>query len=166
MPDAPFTIRREQPADAAAVAALNDAVFGPGRYVRAAYRLREGVGPDLALSVVAEFEGRIVGSVRMTPILIGPHRAHLLGPLVVEPAHQNRGGGKALVAAAVGNAREAGYALILLVGDEPYYGPLGFRRISTADVIMPGPVDPQRLLVAELREGAAAGLAGTVVRAV
>jgi len=164
MPDAPFTIRRETPADADAVAALNDTVFGPGRYVRAAYRLREGVAPDLALSVVAEVDGRVVGSVRMTPILIGTHPACLLGPLVVEPVHQNRGGGKALVAAAVANAREAGHSLVLLVGDEPYYGPLGFVRVSARDVVMPGPIDPQRLLIAELREGAAAGLKGTVVR--
>lgn len=166
MPDAPFTIRRETPADAAAVAALNDTVFGPGQFVRAAYRLREGVAPDPALSVVAELDGRVVGSVRMTPILIGSRPAHLLGPLVVEPAHQNRGGGKALVAAAVTNAREAGRELILLVGDEPYYGPLGFRRVSTRDVVMPGPVDPQRLLVAELKPGAAEGLTGAVSRAV
>ncbi|MCC6736914.1 MAG: N-acetyltransferase [Bauldia sp.] len=165
MPDAPFSIRRETPADAAAVAALNDTVFGPGRFVRAAYRLREGVAPDLALSVVAELGGRVVGSVRMTPIRIGDHPAHLLGPLVVEPAHQNRGGGRSLVAAAVGNARAAGHGLILLVGDEPYYGPLGFRRVSTKDIVMPGPVDPQRLLVAELRAGAAEGLAGVVARA-
>ncbi|MCW5719127.1 MAG: N-acetyltransferase [Bauldia sp.] len=164
MPDTLFTIRRESAADAAAVAALNDTVFGPGRYVRAAYRLREGVAPDLTLSVVAEMAGRIIGSVRMTPILIGSHPAYLLGPLVVETAHQNRGIGKALVAAAVSNARAAGHALVLLVGDEPYYGPLGFRRVSTADVVMPGPIDPQRLLVAELREGAGTGLAGAVVR--
>jgi predicted N-acetyltransferase YhbS len=166
MPDAPFTIRRETAADAAAVAALNDAVFGPGRYVRAAYRLREGVAPDLELSVVAEVDGRVVGSVRMTPIVIGGRPAHLLGPLVVEPAHQNRGGGKTLVATAVGNARAAGHALVLLVGDEPYYGPLGFRRVSTRDIVMPGPVDPQRLLVAELQPGAAEGLAGSVGRVV
>ncbi|MGV8841234.1 MAG: GNAT family N-acetyltransferase [Bauldia sp.] len=166
MPDAPFIIRRETPADAASVAALNDAVFGPGRFARAAYRLREGVAPDLALSVVAELEGRVVGSVRMTPIRIGGRPAHLLGPLVVEPAHQKRGGGRALVAAAVANARAAGHALILLVGDEPYYGPLGFRRVSTRDVVMPGPVDPQRLLVAALQPGAAEGLSGAVTRSV
>jgi predicted N-acetyltransferase YhbS len=102
----------------------------------------------------------------MTPIRIGEHLAYLLGPLVVHPAHQNRGGGKSLVAAAVAAARDAGHALILLVGDEPYYGPLGFRRVSARDVVMPGPVDPQRLLVAELRQGAAEGLAGRVLPAV
>ncbi len=164
MPDVPFIVRRETAADAAEVAALNDTVFGPGRFVRAAYRLREGVPPDLALSVVAEVAGRVIGSVRMTPIRIGSHAAYLMGPLVVDPAHQNRGAGKTLVAAALAAAREAGHAIILLVGDEPYYGPLGFRRVSTRDIVMPGPVDPQRLLIAELREGAAAGLKGTVVR--
>ena len=50
--------------------------------------------------------------------------------------------------------RAAGIALIVLVGDEPYYARLGFRRIPRGQIVLPGPVDPDRLLVAELREGA------------
>ena len=48
----------------------------------------------------------------------------------------------------------------MLVGDEPYYAKAGFKRIPKGRVRMPGPVDPARLLVAELVEGAFTGVAG------
>ena len=50
----------------------------------------------------------------------------------------------------------------MLVGDEPYYGKCGFKRIAKGQVAMPGPVDPARLLVCELVEGAFAGVAGPI----
>jgi predicted N-acetyltransferase YhbS len=62
----------------------------------------------------------------------------------------------------VERARDAGCGFIILVGDEPYYGPLGFERLPPKRVTLPGPVDPARLLVAELKPGAAADLAGMV----
>jgi predicted N-acetyltransferase YhbS len=51
---------------------------------------------------------------------------------------------------------------VILVGDEPYYGKCGFKRIPPGRVVMPGPVDPERLLVAELRDGAFDGIAGSI----
>ena len=47
MSDASWQIRPETPADDAAVEALNAASFGPGRFAKSAYRLREGVDPQL-----------------------------------------------------------------------------------------------------------------------
>ena len=166
MDSPPYSIRKERPADAAAIDALNDNSFGPGRFVRAAYRLREGVRHDPLLSLVAEAEWTIIGSVRLTPIRIGEKGALLLGPLAVDPVWKGRGCGRALVRGAVAAARDAGHELIILVGDEPYYGPLGFRRAPPGTLTMPGPVDPARILVAELKPGAADRLAGVVRRAV
>jgi len=51
----------------------------------------------------------------------------------------------------------------VLVGDGPYYGRLGFKPIPRGRAKMPGPVDPARLLVCELAEGAAAELAGAIL---
>jgi len=48
------------------------------------------------------------------------------------------------------------------VGDEPYYGRLGFKRIAKGTVTMQGPVDPARLLVAELADGALDGVTGVI----
>ncbi len=165
MTESPFTLRPERPADAPAIEALNDVAFGPGRFARTAYRLREGVPPDPRLSLIAEIGERLIGSVRLTPITIAGRPALLLGPLAVDPAWSGRGCGKQLVRTALAAARAAGHALVLLVGDEPYYGPLGFARLPPGSVTLPGPVDPARILLAELLPGAAAGVSGPVERA-
>jgi predicted N-acetyltransferase YhbS len=154
--------RPERPSDAAAIEALHFNAFGPGAYVRAAFRVREQAPHLPGLSFVTEEDGAPIGSVRMTPIAVGERLGLLLGPLVVDPAHKNLGYGKALVRLALDAAREAGWDFAVLVGDEPYYGPLGFRRLPPGHVRMPGPVDSARLLVAELAPGAASGLAGMV----
>jgi predicted N-acetyltransferase YhbS len=154
--------RPERPSDAAAIDALQHVAFGPGAYARAAFRVREQAPHDRALSFVTERDGEIVGSVRMTPIAVGERRGLLLGPLVVDPCCKGLGYGKALIRLALDSARAAGCRFVVLVGDEPYYGPLGFRRLPIRRVTMPGPVDPARLLVAELMPGAADGLDGMV----
>ncbi len=51
---------------------------------------------------------------------------------------------------------------MILVGDEPYYGKSGFKRVPPGRAIMPGPVDPARLLVAELADGAFDGVSGAI----
>jgi predicted N-acetyltransferase YhbS len=155
-----IAIRPERPADAAAIDALQHAAFGPGAYARAAYRVREQAPHELALSFVVERDAALIASVRLTPIDIGGRAGFLLGPLVVDPAYKGLGHGRALVRRALEEARAAGHDYVVLVGDEPYYGPLGFACLPPRSVAMPGPVDPARLLVAELVPGAAAGLAG------
>lgn len=147
-------IRPETAADLPAIDALHDHAFGPGRFARTAARLREGVAPDPELSLVAMVGGRLAGSVAMTPIVIGRQPALLLGPLAVDPDFGKRGIGRRLVRETLARARAAGHRLVLLVGDAPYYGPLGFRAVSPQRVTMPGPVDPRRVLIAELIEGA------------
>jgi predicted N-acetyltransferase YhbS len=53
---------------------------------------------------------------------------------------------------------------VLLVGDAPYYERLGFRPVPPRQLIMPGPVDPERLLACELLEGALASAKGKITR--
>lgn len=161
MPDAIAT-RPERDADNPAIEALQRAAFGPGAYARAAFRVREQAPHDPTLSLVTERDGALIGSVRMTPISVGERHGLLLGPLVVDPCCKGEGHGKALVRFALAAAQAAGHGFVVLVGDHPYYGPLGFARLPVNTVTLPGPVDPARLLVAELRPGAAAGLAGMV----
>src|SRR5580692_7895271 len=146
MPDIPLVLEAETPADAEAVERLNERVFGPGRFARTAYRLRETTPTDPSLSFVARVGPLLVGANAMTPILIGDHPALLLGPLIVEPVFRSRGIGEALVTASLEAARAAGAKLIILVGDEPYYAKMGFSRAPAGKVSMPGPVDPTRML--------------------
>ena len=102
----------------------------------------------------------IVGSNRMTEIRIGSKAALLLGPLTVEPAFQSLGIGVTLMEASIRASRSAGHDLVILVGDEPFYGRIGFRRVPPGKVVLPGPVDPSRLLVLELADGAFEGVEG------
>jgi predicted N-acetyltransferase YhbS len=67
-----------------------------------------------------------------------------------------------LIERALKEARAKGQRLVILVGDEPFYGKSGFKRVPPGRAIMPGPVDPGRLLVAELVEGAFEGVSGLV----
>jgi predicted N-acetyltransferase YhbS len=155
-----FAYRPEQPNDHATIELLHEEAFGPGRFARAAYRLREGVPHDPALSFVAHAGERMIASVRMTAIAIGERPSLLLGPLVVLPDFKNQGAGRTLVRMAVVAAREAGHAVVVLVGDRDYYGPLGFAPLEPYQVTLPGPVDPNRVLVAGLVAGALEGLGG------
>jgi predicted N-acetyltransferase YhbS len=164
MTASPFTYRPEQPAENNEIEALHAEAFGPGRFARAAFRLREDVSHDPALSFVALCGEELVASVRLTPIRIGERPALLLGPLAVKPPHKGRGAGKQLVRIALQAAREAGHHVVLLVGDEPYYGPLGFVRLERDTITLPAPVDPDRVLVAGLTPDALEGLGGRAER--
>jgi len=157
-----FTILPETADDADAIERLHERVFGPGRFAKTAYRLREQASHRLCVSFIARVGTLLVGSVWLTPIRIGDSSALLLGPLTVEPAFRERGIGQALMARALARAAAAGERLVILVGDEPYYGKAGFKRVPPGRVVMPGPVDPERLLVAELVPGAFDGVGGRV----
>jgi predicted N-acetyltransferase YhbS len=162
MNDISLTILPETAEDAAAIERLHARTFGPGRYAKTAYRIREGVAHRLDLSFTARVGTLMVGSVRLSPIRIGETKALLLGPLTVEPAFRERGIGQALIARALDEAKHKGHRLVVLVGDEPYYGKHGFKRIPRGRATLPGPVDPARLLVAELTEGAFEGVSGAI----
>lgn len=163
MPDIPLLLELETAADAEAIERLNERVFGPGRFARTAYRLREEAEPDLTLSFVARVGTLLVGANRMTPILIGQTPALLLGPLIVEPVFRSQGIGEALVTRSLEAARQAGARLAILVGDEPYYARMGFKRAPAGRVQMPGPVDPARVLYCEIEAGAFEGVSGAAL---
>lgn len=156
------TILPESPADHAAIERLNATTFGPGRFARTAFRIREMAEHEPALSFVAKRDGVLIGSVRMTRILVGPTPAWLLGPLVVLATLKGQGVGKALLARAVEAATGTEAAAVVLVGDRPYYGPFGFVPLDTRAVAMPGPVDPHRLLARPLT-GPPVALGGKVI---
>jgi len=162
MADLSLTILTEKPEDAAAIERLHERTFGPGRYARTAYRIRERLGHQLDLSYTARIGTLLVGSVRLTPVRIGETPALLLGPLTIEPPFRERGIAKALMERALKDARATGHKLVVLVGDEPYYARVGFKRVPNSAIKMPGPVDPARMLAAELTEGALAGVSGVV----
>lgn len=165
MTDLSLALSPLTPADMPAVEKLDERAFGPGRFARTAYRLREGVAPDFSLSFAARVGTFLVGANRMTWIRCGEVDGLLLGPLTVDPSFRSRGIGAALAAKSIEAAASSKAGLVLLVGDAPYYARLGFKPVPMGRLTLPGPVDPHRLLCRELREGAMAAAKGAVTRA-
>ncbi len=165
MTSLPLTIRHELPMDNAAIERLHERAFGPGRFARTAFRLREGVPPDPALSFAAHVGTFLVGSVKVTPVGAGGHPALMLGPLTVDPAFEGRGIGAALMSRSIEAARQDGHDLILLIGDAPYYARFGFGVVPPGQLVLPGPADPGRFLALELVAGVLAQRRGSVTSA-
>ena len=155
----------EVPGDRAAVERLSERAFGPGRFARTAYRLREGQVREPAFSFVARVSTLLVGANQLSAITCGSAPALLLGPLTVDPAFRGRGVAAALVRIALDAAREAGHRLVILVGDAAYYERFGFARVPAGRLALPGPVDPARILYLELVPDAFAGVSGAVTPA-
>ncbi len=159
-----FSLAPERADHASAIDALHQSAFGPGRFARAAFRLREQGPHDLARSFVAlDAAGGLAGSVRMTAVRAGDSGldGFLLGPLAVDISHKNCGIGRALVRHAVEAAAATDARFVVLVGDAPYYAPLGFV-VAPDGLKLPGPVLPRRLLVHPLGGTDAQALAGVI----
>jgi len=161
-----FDILPETPAHETDIDALHDLSFGPGRFAKTAYRMREGVPPVSSLSFVAfaEIEGasRMVGSIRFSPLVIGGEQGLLLGPLAMDPSVRGLGGGLELMRTALDAARAEGHQFVILVGDAPYYAKVGFQQVPPGKITLPGPVDKSRLLYCELVPGGFDAVSGTV----
>lgn len=164
-----FDIIAERPQDASRIEILLERTFGPERKSKTVYRLRDGFEPVTALSFVAlDPDKQLLGSIRYWPIVIGKTAtpAILLGPLAVEPSLQGRGIGRALVRHSLAVAKRQRHRVCVVVGAPAYYGPYGFENAGARKLRLPGPVEPDRFQVFELRQGALKGVMGVIAPAV
>lgn len=157
-----YSIVLDAPEHSAAVEALYDEVFGPGRFAKTAERLREGNVKIADASLVAIDSEGLTGVVRVWPVTVGEQgRAAFLGPIAV--AERRRGNGVAfkLMERAIGVCREQGHAAVILVGDLDYYERFGFKA-TDGRFQLPGPVDQKRVLIRDLdpRAGKLGGMLG------
>lgn len=151
----------EQPDDWWEVEELYNLAFAPGREALSSYRLRDEVDPVRALCLVARDDlGILAGAIRYWPVHVGDHDALLLGPVAVHPTRQGEGLGRILIEGSL--ARATDWDRVLLVGDAPYYGKFGFRKLDLVE--MPPPTNPNRILGRDLTEGAWRGVTGKVRR--
>jgi predicted N-acetyltransferase YhbS len=156
-------IRLQTPDDHTALMHLNECAFGPGRFARTAYRVREDAIGEPRLNLCAVRNGEIIGSVQFTPVAIGGvSGALLLGPIIVVEGCKSQGYGLALIQEGLRRAAGLGYKLVILVGDLPYYARAGFHAAPLGRIVFPGPVDPARILYVELMPGALEGYCGLV----
>ena len=142
------TFRFATPDDDNFVDDLQALAFGPGRFARTAFRVRERFPIDQSLSLIAEVDGTPCGSVWMTPISVGGIDGYMLGPLATHPNFRKRGAGKMLAREVTRIALERGDgSFVVLVGDQDYYCPLGWQLTTPGAIQLPGPVDPTRVLL-------------------
>ncbi|MEM1074999.1 MAG: N-acetyltransferase [Pseudomonadota bacterium] len=158
-----YTLTEETPLDWHEVEALYDLCFAPGREALSSYRLRDNIPPVIGLSQVArDVDAILAGAIRYWPVCIAEQQALLLGPVAVHPTRQGEGLAAELITKTLEIAREFGWARVLLVGDAPYYGRFGFKKLD--NVAMPPPTNPDRVLGYALKPGAWDGLNGAVER--
>ncbi|MBR0797690.1 N-acetyltransferase [Bradyrhizobium jicamae] len=156
-------IRRECRSDIAGRESLLDAAFGPGRFAKTSERLREGRKPAPGLAFVAHLAGRLVGTLRLWPVVTATgHTCLLLGPLAVAADARRLGIGAALMGHALSKARALGHRAVVLVGDAAYYSRFGFSAQTTGALRMPGPYQRDRLLACELVPDALSGARGLI----
>lgn len=156
-------VRPATPDDDAFVEDLQAIAFGPGRFARTAFRIRERYPIDPTLSLISEVEGVPSGSVWMTPISVGGMKGYLLGPLATHPNFRKRGAGKLLALEVTHRALARGEGhFVLLVGDQDYYCPLGWQITTPGAIEFPGPVDTSRVLLYAEDKSLAQTLSGAI----
>jgi len=162
-PSGRISVRFATPEDDQFVEDLQALAFGPGRYARTAFRVRERFPIDRSLSMIGEIDGVRGGSVWMTPISVGGIDGYLLGPLATHPDFRRRGLGKLLAREVTRHALARGEGrFVLLIGDQDYYGPLGWQPTTPGAIVFPGPVDPRRVLLYSPEPTLAATLRGPI----
>lgn len=139
-----------------AVEALLDRAFGPDRRTRTAYRIRSGTLPVPELSFAAlDADGALLGTIQCWPVELacddgGIVPLVMVGPVAVEPDHQQGGIGRTLMERmleAISDCPAKGCDSLMLVGDPEYYGRFfSFTADRTAGWRLPGPFEPRRLL--------------------
>lgn len=138
--------------DAQSVEDLLDAAFGPDRFGRTAYRIRQGLQPVDALSFALQGDDGLIGVIQCWPV--AHHGADgavtnlvMVGPVAVRPDIQGGGHGRALMDKMVESAQAQADGALMMIGDPEYYGRFwGFNADATGAWDLPGPFEQRRLL--------------------
>lgn len=105
----------------------------------------------LTLSLVAEIDGRVVGHIAFSPVVIsdGTKGWYGLGPVSVLPERQKRGIGKGLIEEGLSRLKDMGGKGCMLVGDPNYYQRFEFRNFPE---LVYGGVPPEVFLALPFNE--------------
>ena len=126
-------VREERATDFTAISAVTVAAFASleisshtEQFIVAALRSAGA----LAVSLVAEVDGRVVGHIAFSPVTMsdGTKGWYGLGPVSVQPCYQGRGIGKSLVREGLARLRSLQAKGCCLVGHPQYYRQFGFEN--------------------------------------
>ena len=141
-------IRKKIQSDNGTIENLLNKTFGPGRYARSVYRLRENKPYIDDYSYVYSLNGKILASIRFCETIINnSYTGLLLGPLAVEPNQVGKGYGKKLVKYSLDKISiNSQIYFIIVVGEYDYYKEFGFNKLDNHFVFY-GPVNKNRVLI-------------------
>jgi putative acetyltransferase len=155
-----ITVRDEQPADLAAIRAVNDAAFDQPLEGHIVDELRRHGA--VRLSLVAEVDGRIVGHILFSPVTSAGTEGLGLGPMAVMPEQQRRGVGSALIEASLARLRAAGCPFIVVLGHHEYYTRFGFVPASRHGLRCEWDVPDEAFMVHVIDPAGTAAAAGLI----
>ena len=127
--------------------------FGPGRFARSVYRLREKNDRDTEFSYIYESNNQILSSISYYKTFLNNDiNGLLLGPLAVDPEHRGKGYGVELVKYTIALIKKTmAYDFILVIGDYHYYEKFGFKKINNTFSFY-GPVNSEKVLILPLKD--------------
>jgi putative acetyltransferase len=142
---------------------VNEAAFGEAGEADLVDKLRSH--GSVLVSLVAEFEGTIIGHVLFSRMCIdtasGPVLAVALAPVSVLPEHQRKGIGQRLITSGLDMLRVRGERVVIVLGHPDYYPRFGFSTRKAA--LLKAPFPREAFMAMELVKGALAGVQGTVI---
>lgn len=153
-------IRSEEPADAIAVRAVNEAAFDSGLEADIVEAIRNQ--KDASISLVADSSEGILGHILFSSISLSGHtelRVMGLGPMAVLPVYQRQGIGSALVREGLNRCREMGCDAVVVLGHSEYYPRFGFVPASRYGISCEYDVPDDVFMLIELRPGSLDGVA-------
>lgn len=161
-----INIRPEREEDFATIHELNLLAFRGEDEAKLIRRIRQSAGFIPELSLVAERDGRVVGHLLFSPIIIetkkGSVPALALAPMAVWPEFQNQGIGSELVRQGLQECKRKGHRIVVVVGHPAYYPRFGFSQARRKGLEAPFPVPDEAFMVLELIPGALRGVKGDV----
>jgi len=127
--------------------------FGPGRFARSVYRLREKNDRDTEFSYIYELNNQILSSISYYKTFLNNDiNGLLLGPLAVDPEYRGKGYGVELVKYTIALIKKTmAYDFILVIGDYHYYEKFGFKKINNTFSFY-GPVNSEKVLILPLKD--------------
>jgi putative acetyltransferase len=159
-----LVVRPEQPEEQVAIRQVNTLAFGRPNEADLVDTLRERGQP--LVSLVAVEDGRIVGHIFFSPVIIESEThtfpAFGLAPMAVLPERQRRGIGSHLVWQGLQECARIGQLVVVVLGHPAYYPRFGFVPASRKGLYCEYAVPDEAFMVVELLPGVLRGRTGVV----